>query len=221
MRSSGQAAVSAWKRPQSLYGCYGKRILDLAVAGAALPVLSLLTVGVGLAIKLDDGGPIFFRQERWGREGQPFRIYKFRSMTVGAPDLRNADSSTVAVRGDTRVTRVGRVLRATSLDEVPQFINVLAGSMSLVGPRPNLATKPVAEMTGDELRRLAVKPGITGYNQAYFRNSSTLADRYAADCYYSNHVSLGLDLRILLQTLKTVLARQDVYSSESTKHDQP
>lgn len=214
MSSSGPAASAAWQRPRSLYGCYGKRLLDLVVSVAALPALSLLTVGVGTAVKLDDGGPVFYRQERWGREGRPFRIYKFRSMTVGAPDVRNEDSSTVALRHDARVTRVGRVLRATSLDEVPQVLNVLAGTMSLVGPRPNLATKPVAAMRGDELRRLAVKPGITGYNQAHYRNSSSLEDRYAADCYYADHVSLRLDLLILLKTLTTVLARRDLYSLE-------
>lgn len=214
MTSSGPAAAAAWQRPRSLYGCYGKRILDLTASIAALPVLSVLTIGVGVAVKLDDGGPVFFRQERWGHRGRPFRIYKFRSMSVGAPDVRNPDSSTVATRQDARVTRVGRILRATSLDEVPQFINVLTGDMSLVGPRPNLATKPVERMEGDELRRLAVKPGITGYNQAFFRNSSTLTDRYAADCYYVDNLSARLDLKILLKTLMTVLARQDVYTTE-------
>lgn len=204
-----------WTVPDSFYARYGKRAVDVAAAALAMPVLGALTLGVGAAIALDDGGPVFFRQKRWGRRGRAFDIMKFRSMSVGARDLRNADSSTVASRSDSRVTRVGRVLRQTSLDEIPQFINVLKGEMSLIGPRPNLATKPLERMGADERRRLSVRPGITGYNQAFYRNSSTLEERYAADCYYVDNLSLALDLRIVLRTIRTVLAREEIYTQES------
>ncbi|PHP52338.1 sugar transferase [Actinomyces ruminis] len=209
---ANQATLSTWKQPRTFYARYGKRALDVGVALAVMPVLGVLTVGVGAAIKLDDGGPVFYRQERWGRHGHPFRIFKFRSMSVGAPDIRNADSSSVASRTDTRVTRVGRFLRTTSVDEVPQFLNVLNGTMSLIGPRPNLATKPLDRMGADERRRLTVRPGITGYNQAFYRNSTTLPERYAADCYYVDHLSFGLDVRIVLKTIQTVLTGKSVYS---------
>lgn len=208
-------AAQAWTQPDSFYARYGKRAIDLAASALALPVLGVLGLGVGLAIRLDDGGQVLFRQERWGRHGKPFRIVKFRSMSVGARDLRNADSSTVASRNDSRVTRVGRILRRTSIDEIPQIINVFMGDMSLIGPRPNLATKPLERMGADERRRLSVKPGITGYNQAFYRNSSTLEERYAADCYYVDNLSLALDLRILARTIRTVLTSEQLYTEEN------
>ncbi|MBW3069349.1 MULTISPECIES: sugar transferase [unclassified Actinomyces] len=209
---ANQATLNTWSHPKTFYARHGKRALDVTAALAVMPLLGVLTVGVGAAIKLDDGGPVFYRQERWGRQGRPFRIFKFRSMSVGAPDIRNADSSSVASRNDARVTRVGRFLRSTSIDEVPQFLNVLNGTMSLIGPRPNLATKPLDQMGDDERRRLTVRPGITGYNQAFYRNSTTLPERYAADCYYVDHLSLGLDVRIVLKTIQTVLTGKSVYS---------
>ncbi|WP_222706253.1 sugar transferase [Actinomyces ruminicola] len=217
---ANQATLNTWNHPQTLYARYGKRALDVTAALAVMPLLGVLTVGVGAAIKLDDGGPIFYRQERWGRQGRPFRIFKFRSMSVGAPDIRNADSSSVASKADARVTRVGRVLRATSIDEVPQFLNVLNGTMSLIGPRPNLATKPLDRMGDDERRRLTVRPGITGYNQAFYRNSTTLPERYAADCYYVDHLSFGLDVRIVLKTIQTVLTGKSVYSDAKGSGEQ-
>ena len=205
---------SPWTQPSSFYARYGKRAIDLAAATVALPVLGALSLGVGLAIRLDDGGQVFFRQERWGRHGKAFRIVKFRSMSVGARDLRNADSSTLASRNDSRVTRVGRILRRTSIDEIPQIINVFTGDMSLIGPRPNLATKPLERMGADERRRLSVRPGITGYNQAFYRNSTTLEERYAADCYYVDNLSLALDLKILARTIRTVLTSEQLYTEE-------
>ncbi|WP_221620772.1 sugar transferase [Actinomyces bowdenii] len=203
-----------WTQPASFYARYGKRAVDLAAATLALPVLGALSLGAGLAITLEDRGPVFFRQERWGRHGKPFRIVKLRSMSVGARDLRNADSSTVASRNDSRVTRVGRFLRRTSLDEVPQLLNVLTGDMSLIGPRPNLATKPLERMGPLERRRLSVRPGITGYNQAFHRNSTTLQERYEADCYYVDNLTLALDLKILARTIRTVLTSEKLYTED-------
>lgn len=194
-----------------IYRSWGKRSLDLILSGLSLPLVGLIAFGVGAAIKLDDGGPIFYRQTRRGREGTNFEILKFRSMRVGAPDLRNRDSSTVATVDDERVTRVGRFIRRTSIDELPQLLNVFLGDMSLIGPRPNLATKPLASLRGDERRRLAVRPGITGYNQAYFRNASSLEDRYRHDCYYVDNCSLKLDVAILVQTVRSVVAQKGVF----------
>ncbi|MDO5093450.1 MAG: sugar transferase [Propionibacteriaceae bacterium] len=211
-RAASQAGELNVPFPASCYALYGKRIVDFSIAFLALPFLILTLLPVTLAIKLDDGGPVFYRQWRWGRGGRPFRMWKFRSMVVAAQDLRNADSSTMASKDDPRVTRVGRFLRQASIDELPQLLNVLAGDMSLVGPRPNLATKPVAEMGEQERRRLAVRPGITGYNQAYYRNTSTLAERYAADCHYVDHMSLALDLRVVGRTILTVAGRKGIFT---------
>ncbi|MBF0698052.1 sugar transferase [Actinomyces bowdenii] len=210
---TGEAQYT-WTQPTSFYARYGKRAVDLTAATIALPVLGALSLGAGLAITLEDRGPVFFRQERWGRHGKPFKIVKLRSMSVGARDLRNADSSTVASRNDSRVTRVGRFLRRTSIDEVPQLINVLTGDMSLIGPRPNLATKPLERMGPLERRRLSVRPGITGYNQAFYRNSTTLQERYEADCYYVDHLTLALDLKILARTIRTVLTSEKLYTED-------
>lgn len=205
--------MTHWIDQRGVYAVGGKRLLDAVVGAMALPLVGLVTLGVGVAIKLDDGGPLFFEQERRGRYGKPFKMLKFRSMKVDAPDLRNPDSSTVASASDWRVTRVGRVLRKTSIDELPQLVNVFKGDMSLIGPRPNLTTTPLERLEGDELLRLSIRPGITGYNQAYFRNSSTLEQRYANDCGYAKRITLLGDLRILAATVTSVVAGKNLYST--------
>ncbi len=202
---------------QGLYRAWGKRAIDIALSALSLPLVAIAAVCVGCAIKLDDGGPVFFRQTRRGLDGREFEMLKFRSMAVGAPDIRNGDSSTLASKDDSRVTRVGRIIRKTSIDELPQLLNVFVGDMSLVGPRPNLTTKPLDSLVGDERRRLAVKPGITGYNQAYFRNTSSLDDRYRNDCYYVDHCSFPLDVAIVGQTICSVFSQKGIYSRDSTE----
>ncbi len=217
--STASDASSATPRPvhRGLYAAAGKRTLDVIFGLAVLPLVAVATAFVGAAIKLDDRGPIFYRQERRGLKGRTFRMWKFRSMKVGAPDLRNPDRSTVAVSNDARITRVGRFLRKTSVDELPQFLNVLLGDMSVIGPRPNLTTRPLNELTGDELRRLDVRPGITGYNQAFYRNSSSIEERYRHDCYYIDHLTFGMDVRVVLATLSSVLKAKNVYSDEGNQ----
>lgn len=142
-------------------------------------------------------------------------MYKFRTMYVNAPDIRNSDNSTFSSKDDPRVTKIGRFLRETSLDEVPQVINILRGDMSWIGPRPPI---PITGNTWDDLNekqklRLTIRPGITGYNQAYFRNSQNREERWDNDCYYVNNVSFLLDCKVLFKTFETVLKRKDLYST--------
>lgn len=185
-----------------------KRIFDLAVAALALVAAAPLLALAALAIRLEGAGPILFRQERVGLDGRSFTLVKFRSMRVDA----EADGPRWAAEGDRRVTRVGRLLRATRLDELPQVLNVLAGSMSFVGPRPE---RPVfvAQLEGalpfyDERHR--VKPGITGWAQINYPYGASFDDareKLAYDLYYVKNAGLLLDLLILLQTLRVVLFR--------------
>lgn len=138
-------------------------------------------------------------------------MYKFRSMKVNAPDLRNEDGTTFNSENDPRVTKIGRLLRKTSLDETPQLFNVIKGDMALIGPRPDLTD---GEMTSDRKKKLTVRPGITGYSQAYYRNSDSVKQRMINDLYYVDHVSFGLDMKILMRTIQTVFQHQNVYRNE-------
>ena len=142
-------------------------------------------------------------------------MYKFRSMKVDAPDIRNADGSTFNGEDDPRVTKVGRILRKTSLDEIPQILNVLKGDMSIVGPRAFLATTAKSYSEMDELRkkRLVVRPGITGYSQAYYRNSIGLEKKIEFDCFYVDNISFLMDSKILFKTALAVLLRKNIFVS--------
>jgi Undecaprenyl-phosphate glucose phosphotransferase len=184
-----------------------KRALDLVIAAAATLALAPLFVLIAVAIKLDSPGRVFFRQRRIGQNGIPFMIYKFRSMTVMEDGLRVVQ----AASGDPRVTRVGRILRATSVDELPQLINVLLGHMSLVGPRPHAVVHDDAFERQFDLfsRRRRVKPGITGWSQVNgFRGETKVPDdirrRMELDLYYIDHWSIWLDIEILARTFVTV-----------------
>ena len=153
-----------------MYKKYFKRILDLALAIIALPIWFIILIVIGPLIYFEDKGPIFYNAPRLGKNGKIFKMYKFRSMKVNAPDIRNEDGSTFNSEDDPRLTKVGRILRKTSIDEIPQVLNVLKGDMSFIGPRPDLPEhKNYYE--GNEIRKLEVKPWITGYNQAYYRNA--------------------------------------------------
>ena len=147
-----------------------KRILDVGGALAVTMILSPLLVATALAIRISHGPPVLFTQPRLGRGGRPFRILKFRTMKTGAPDLRQADGSVIAATSDARVTRLGRVLRQTSIDELPQLWNVLRGDMSLVGPRPDLVDQ-LRLYRADEMAKLAVAPGMTGLAMVRGRNA--------------------------------------------------
>lgn len=194
-----------------------KRTIDLVLASCALLVASPVMLAVAVAIKLDSPGPVFFRQERTGRSGRPFRIFKFRSMTADAWQQRAAIAAKNEVDGplfkmehDPRVTRVGTFIRKTSLDELPQFINVVRGEMSLVGPRP-LPTEESDRLDGAALARLDVKPGITGLWQVCGRSDLTYADLQHLDSAYVRSWSLAWDLRIMAKTPKVVFGRSGAY----------
>ncbi len=194
----------------AIYKDHGKRGLDIALSLTMMPVLAVTLAGVGIAIKLDDGGPVFFKGERRGQFGKPFKMYKFRSMKVDAEDIRNADKSTFSSKDDPRVTRVGKMLRKTSLDEIPQVLNVLRGEMSFIGPRPNMATTPYEDLPDLEKARLLVKPGITGLSQALVRNSAPAQQRYSIDKDYVDRVSLMFDLWIVGKTVEQLLFKRNI-----------
>jgi undecaprenyl phosphate N,N'-diacetylbacillosamine 1-phosphate transferase len=189
-----------------------KRAVDLLGSGIGLLILGpLVMLPCALAVKVTSPGPILFRQRRLGRNGKVFEIYKFRSMVVNAPDLRNPDGSTYTGEDDPRVTPVGRFLRKTSLDELPQFLNVLFGHMSLVGPRPDKDDQ-LALYSEEERDKLQVKPGITGLAQISGRNDISWERRKALDVEYVRTWSIWLDIKILVATVPYVLARKGVNS---------
>lgn len=142
-----------------------KRALDITLSLVAMPVVGAVIVGTSVLIKLDDKGAVF-KSYRLGKNKSKFLMYKFRSMKMNAPDIRNEDGSTYNSENDSRITRVGKFIRKTSIDEIPQLINVIKGDMSLVGPRPD-TPEALNIYKNDEARKLEVKPGITGYNQAF------------------------------------------------------
>jgi lipopolysaccharide/colanic/teichoic acid biosynthesis glycosyltransferase len=172
------------------------RAADVALAGLGLVVTSPLLVGAALAVKLDDGGPVLFRQTRVGKDGKDFELLKLRSMVV---DAERAGAGHAVDRGDARITRVGRVLRRTSIDELPQLWNIVRGDMSVIGPRPTLRYQ-VERYTERQRRRLDVRPGLTGWAQIHGRATLPWAERIELDVWYVEHRSPRVDLRILLRT---------------------
>ena len=194
-----------------------KRIIDVAGALVCLLVFSPLLALTGLAIRLDSKGPILFKQERLGEKVKPFEVIKFRSMRLGAEGekdallaLNEADGPIFKIKDDPRCTRVGRFIRRTSLDEFPQFFNVLRGEMSLVGPRPPLASE-VAKYEPWQRKRLAVKPGITGLWQVSGRSNLTFDEMCLLDIYYIENWSLWMDLRIILRTIPQFIFGKGAY----------
>lgn len=193
-----------------MYKNFFKPLFDFIIGLIAFPFVLLITIFVGIAIKLDDGGPILYNAPRLGKGGKPFKMFKFRSMKVNAPDIRLADGSTYNGEDDPRVTRIGRFLRKTSIDEIPQFINILIGDMSLIGPRPDFPSY-MDNYTKEDLVLLTVKPGITGWNQVINRNSATGKEKTECDVYYAKNYSFVLDVRIFFKTIKTVILKENVY----------
>ena len=182
---------------------FGKRAIDIAVAGVTLAVSAPLLLGLAAAVRLTMGSPVLFRQTRPGRKGKPFRMLKFRTMR----DTRGASGELLS--DAERVTRLGRFLRSTSLDELPELFNVLRGEMSLVGPRP-LLMEYLERYTTEQQRRHEVLPGITGWAQINGRQHLSFSRRLELDVWYVDHWTLGLDLKILLLTIPRVLAARGV-----------
>lgn len=192
-----------------MYVHFFKRMIDFVVALCLLPLFCIIYIVLVPLYFFMDKGPMFYSGKRIGRYGRPFPMYKFRSMKVDAPDIRLKDGSTYNGDDDPRVTKLGRFIRKTSLDEVPQILNVLKGDMSLIGPRPD-PLDWLDKYKEEEKVFLNVRPGITGYNQAYFRNSADAQEKIDNDVYYAENISFVLDAKIVLKTIKTVLFRENV-----------
>jgi lipopolysaccharide/colanic/teichoic acid biosynthesis glycosyltransferase len=195
----------------------GRRAFDLVVAGAGLIVLGPVLLAAIVAIRLESPGSAIYRQRRVGRDGEPFDILKLRTMVTGAEHIGRG----LAVsEGDTRITRVGRLLRRTSLDELPNLINVLRGEMSIVGPRPTVPVQ-VDRYTERQRGRLAVKPGITGWAQIHGRTELHWDERIELDLWYIAHRSWRLDALIIWRSIRMVLAGQGLYRETPAWRDPP
>ena len=188
-----------------------KRALDVTFSLIGTAVSSPILLAVAAAVKLDSKGPVIFKQERLGKDGKVFEMYKFRSMCVGAEHMGTGQYS---YKGDSRVTRVGKIIRATSLDELPQFINILKGDMSFIGPRPLLVSY-LPYYTETEALRHTVRPGLTGLAQVSGRNFLDWDRRLAKDVEYVKGLSFQMDLKVLFLTVKVVFDRSDVAEDTS------
>ena len=198
-----------------MYRSFVKPTLDFIVAFFAVVVLAIPMFLIAVLVKLESKGPVLFRQERIGHNGKVFHILKFRSMQV---NTEKTGSGVYSGKYDPRVTRVGRILRATSLDELPQFFNILRGEMSFVGPRPPLTYHPWSyeEYTEEQLKMFSVKPGITGWAQVNGRKGVEWNKRIDLNVWYVNHMSLLLDIRILFLTVFKVLSNADNLNDGAT-----
>lgn len=197
-----------------MYRHFFKRIIDILISLVGLMFFFLLFLILGPIIYFTDKGPIFYNANRIGLNGKLFKMYKFRSMYVNAPDIRNEDGSTYNADDDPRVTPIGRFMRKTSLDEFPQFLNVFLGDMSIIGPRPD-PPDDIYIYTEEQKQKLNVKPGITGYNQAYYRNSVLQDEKFTNDVYYAKHISFSLDYKIFFKTILVVLKHDNIYNDAS------
>lgn len=190
-----------------------KRLLDLILALIALPFVLIICLIFGILIYAEDRGDIFYIAKRRGVGGSIFGMYKLRSMKMNAPDIRNKDNSTFNSSNDPRVTKIGRFMRKTSIDELPQIFNIIKGDMSWIGPRPITTDRPVSEYDQKRIDRLKVKPGVTGYAQAYFRNNISQEDKLQLDADYAKNISFLFDFKIVLKTIQSVLLQKNIYSN--------
>ena len=192
-----------------------KRLFDIVVSLIILVLFSWLLLLTAIAIKLESKGPVIFKQDRLGKGGKAFKIYKFRSMCVGA---EQQGSGVYSGKGDARVTKVGKIIRATSIDELPQLINILKGEMSFVGPRPPLTYHPwtVDKYTEEQFRMFEVRPGITGWAQVNGRKGVEWHKRIELNVWYVDNMSFLLDLKIVFLTFYKVIANKDNENTEAT-----
>lgn len=190
-----------------MYRKFVKQLLDILFAvvifAVTLPILAI----VALIIKIDSKGPVIFVQKRVGKKGKVYNMYKFRSMCVGA---EQQEGGVFCTKGDARVTKVGKIIRATSIDELPQLVNIIKGEMSFIGPRPVLTYYPKEwnEYTEEELRRFDVLPGVTGWAAVHGRKTNTVEARFAYDNYYVDNLSVWLDIKIVFMTIKSILTNE-------------
>lgn len=192
-----------------------KRFFDIILSLLGLIILSPILLITAIAIKAESKGPVIFKQERIGKNGKVFKIYKFRSMVVGAEKM---GTGVYSKKGDSRVTKVGKFIRMTSIDELPQLVNIIKGEMSIIGPRPVLTYHPwkYEEYTEEQLKRFDVRPGITGWAQIHGRKDVEWNNRIKMDVYYVENISLKLDLKIFLKTIYEVLSMKDNVNKEET-----
>lgn len=193
---------------KKIYNDYIKRFCDLVLSLIGIIILSPIFLIVALAIKIDSRGPVLFKQDRIGKDGKVFKIYKFRSMIVGA---ENTGSKNYSFKGDPRVTKVGKFIRATSIDELPQLINIIKGEMSIIGPRPVLTYFPCTydEYTKEQLKRFEARPGVTGLAQINGRKGIPWDKRISYDIEYIENISFLLDLKIFFKTVYNVIFMKD------------
>ena len=198
-----------------MYKHFFKRLFDILIALFGLIIAAIPMLVIAIAIKLNSKGPVIFKQERVGKRGKVFKIYKFRSMCVGA---EQKGSGVYSGKGDARVTKVGKILRATSLDELPQFFNLLKGDMSLVGPRPPLTYHPWTwdKYTEEQKRMFEVRPGITGWAQINGRKEVEWDKRIKLNIWYVDHISMWLDIKILFKTVFKVFSNADNENTGAT-----
>lgn len=189
-----------------------KRGMDIVIGVVAMPFLAIVILFVAIAIKLDDGGPVFYKSKRIGKNSRIFDMLKFRSMIVDAPNWTNPDGSTYNASDDDRVTKVGKLIRKTSIDELPQFVNILIGDMSFIGPRASGASA-LSSYQPDEVAKMNVRPGMTGYTQAYFRNDLTVREKRLYDAWYAEHMTFGLDVKIFFKSFATVFREENIYTN--------
>lgn len=192
-------------------------MFDLVLAIIALPFWLIILVVVGPMIYFQDKGSIFYNATRLGKNGKIFKMYKFRSMKMNAPDLRNEDGSTFNAEDDPRLTKIGKFIRKTSIDETPQLLNIIKGDMSIIGPRPDLP-EHMELYEGNEARKLEIRPGVTGYNQAYFRNTVPWKERIKNDIYYIDHLTMWMDIKVFFKTAVSVLKREDVFVEQKSEN---
>lgn len=197
---------------------YVKCVIDFISALLGLIVLSPVILIIAVCIKLESKGPVFFLQERLGRNGQVFKIYKFRTMIDGAIDI---GSGLHTYKGDPRITKVGNILRSTSLDELPQLINILIGEMSIIGPRPPVPYYPrkYDEYSNEQKKRFLVRPGISGLAQVVLRNSCPWDERIEFDIEYVKRMSFSFDFYLFLKTIYTVVKKDNIYFSDEENND--
>lgn len=191
-----------------MYNRIVKRIIDIFIALLVLIIGAIPMLIIAMIVKIDSPGPAIFKQDRLGRGGKVFKFYKFRSMRLNA---EHTGSGVYSGKGDPRVTKIGRILRATSLDELPQFINVLKGEMSLIGPRPPLTYHPwpIEEYTEEQLRMFKVRPGLTGWAQVNGRKDVEWNRRIELNVWYVDHISFGLDTKIFFMTIFKIVTNAD------------
>ncbi len=198
-----------------MYRRFIKRLFDILLSLILLVLLAPLFLIAAIAVKLDSKGPIIFKQERLGKKGKTFSMYKFRSMCVNA---EHTGTGVYSEKGDARVTRVGRFLRASSIDELPQLINIIKGDMSFIGPRPPLTYHPwpLESYTDEQRRMFDVRPGITGWAQVNGRKTVEWNKRIELNVWYVDHVSVVLDIKIIFMTVFKVLSNADNVSEGTT-----